>query len=64
MSEPTLESVIAEAAAWLRAEAAKTPFGSVGVVLVLHKGRVARVERSVTTKHATETGDLCERTTS
>lgn len=46
----TVESEILAAAAWLREHATAVPFGEIGIRIVLHGGRVARIERTLTTK--------------
>jgi hypothetical protein len=41
---------ISAAAEWLRDQAKGVPFGEVGVTLVLHAGRLVRMERTVREK--------------
>jgi hypothetical protein len=45
-----LELEVATAAKWLREKAEAVPFGEVAIKLVLHAGKVSRIEQSVTTK--------------
>lgn len=44
---------IAAAMAWINNEVARADYGEIGVRLVIHAGRVVKVERSITTKEAT-----------
>jgi hypothetical protein len=46
----SLEQQIAAAGEWLLQQAKEIPYGQIGVMLVLHAGKLSRVERSVTTK--------------
>ena len=41
---------IATASAWLEREAARVAFGEVGITLVMHAGRLVRIERTVREK--------------
>jgi hypothetical protein len=50
MDADDLEPTVARVAAWLREQAAQTAFGEIGVKLVLHAGRLSRVEQTVTVK--------------
>ena len=52
MSE--LKHHISIATAWLGERASELQFGEVGVVLVLHAGKIARMETSVTRKFLPE----------
>lgn len=56
-----LEQEIAAATAWLFEQAERVPYGEVSVMLVLHGGRLSRVERSVTAKIQPEEGCQNER---
>ena len=56
-----MERAIVEAVAWLREQAEKTAFGSIGVTLVIHNGIVVRVERLVVTKVQTDTDPVLSR---
>jgi hypothetical protein len=51
-----VEQEIQAAAGWLRAEAARVPFGEIGVRLFLHNGTVARTERMTSEKRLPENG--------
>ena len=45
-----LREQIAEATSWLEREAQRVYFGEVGIALVIHGGRITRIERSVVEK--------------
>jgi hypothetical protein len=47
---------IAAAASWLAEQVERVAFGEVTVTLVLHGGKVSRIERSVTEKSLSEGG--------
>jgi hypothetical protein len=55
MKEP--EKEIAAAAKWLAHEADRLRFGELVVRLVLHAGRVSRVERTITEKSQPANGE-------
>lgn len=53
----TLDTEVAAAAAWLQAQAASTPFGTIGVSLTLHGGAVSKVERIISETRKAGNGD-------
>ena len=53
----TLEKEIAAAAAWLTEQASAIAYGTVGIVFVLHDGRLTRTERTVSIKGQTDNRD-------
>lgn len=55
MSE--IQKVIAAAINWLEREALRVPYGEVGVVLILHAGRVARIEKTTVERNQPTRGD-------
>ena len=55
MSDLTRE--VEAATEWLQREAERTPFGTVGVSLTLHRGVVSKIERSTSVSLKPETGD-------
>jgi len=44
------DAVIAAATTWLRDQVERLPFGEIELRLILHAGRVARVEKTTTEK--------------
>jgi len=57
MNDPSVDREIAAAAAWMRSEAVRLPFGTVGVSLTLHRGSVTRVDRTSSASLKPGTGD-------
>lgn len=51
-----IEQAAAEAAAWLAAQAGALPFGEVAVRLILHAGRISRIEKTITEKEQPHEG--------
>jgi hypothetical protein len=56
MSAPDLDRAISAGAAWMKAEAARLPFGEVSIRLVLHAGRVSRLEKATVEKERPDGG--------
>lgn len=48
---------VASALEWLVSESQRVAFGEVGVKLILHEGRIQKVERSVSEKQAVASHD-------
>jgi hypothetical protein len=51
-----IQGEIARATLWLQEQAERTPFGQVSITLVLHDGRVARLEKSLILKEQPDDG--------
>ncbi len=51
-----VERAAADAAKWLNEQAARVAFGAVSTTLILHAGRVSRIERTVTVKEQPDEG--------
>jgi hypothetical protein len=50
MSTTTLDRELAAAVNWFRQQAQVTPFGEISLRLILHNGKLSRVERETVSK--------------